>query len=205
MTNQTKWQILVGLLLIWGGVTLMEVLDETEQVDSVGQRYDLQSGSEALASISPLNLTLAKAFDNPRQRITLSQPRNIFTPLNFSPARTHAPKAKTPTKPKTIQPARPVRPTVVIPTGPSPLELATKRAQEQLRQFRFLGYLKKGGERQAFLTKGQAIYIVKQGATVDGNIQVSRIEPTTIVLSTEIVGASDPVKAEIPLTKEQQG
>ncbi len=201
MSNQAKWQLLVGLLLVWGAVTLMQVLDETEQSSSPGTALTVNASSEFWANPISSNMTLPKTFDNPREHIVLSQPRNIFSPLNFSPPRTKSPKSKR-VSPKTMQPQPQIQPQVVVPTGPSPLELATQRAQQQLRQFRFLGYLKKGGEQQAFLTKGQAIYIVKQGATVEGNILVSRIQPTIIVLSTQVVGASSPIKAEIPLTKE---
>ena len=89
-----------------------------------------------------------------------------------------------------------------VQTGPSAADLAAQRAREQLNQFRFLGYLTKGGESQAFLTNGQAIYIVKQGEMLEGQVQVNKIEPETIVLSTQIWETGNQVQATIPLTPE---
>ncbi|MGB0910178.1 MAG: hypothetical protein ACPGYT_07425 [Nitrospirales bacterium] len=200
MTNQTKVQVLVGLLLVWGGTVVFQYLEEAENPTSAPNQYNATT-EQPLSDIG--DLTLAKNFLHPRQRISLSTPRNIFNPLNLYPA-------KQPLRSKPVALAKPIiqpkiiQPTRLVPSGPSPVELATQRAQEQLRQFRFLGYLKKGGESQAFLTKGQSIYIVKQGATVEGKILVQRIDPTLIVLSTQVLESGDHVKAEIPLTKESQ-
>lgn len=84
-------------------------------------------------------------------------------------------------------------------------DLAGQRAREQLNQFRFLGYLTKGGESQAFLTNGQAIYIVKQGEMLEGRVQVNRIEPETVVLSTQVLETGSHVQATIPLTPDTNG
>ena len=202
MTKQTKIQLLIALLLIWGGTVVFQYLDEAENPSFSEANVD---SAKRLASTDPRFLVLTKSFDNPRQSVTLSTPRNIFSPFNLLPPKPPAPPTP-PSRQKKLSPppTTTIQPQVVVPPGPSPIELATQRAQEQLRQFRFLGYLKKGGESQAFLTKGQSIYIVKQGATVEGRILVNRIDPTLIVLSTQIQESGDVVQEEIPLTKDSQ-
>jgi hypothetical protein len=142
------------------------------------------------------DLSLDQSFPNSRQIVTFSQPRNIFAPLGL---RKVVAKQKTPIAP----PSQPtIAPPSPVPPGPSPSDLAAQRARQQLNQFRFLGYLTKGGESQAFLTNGQAIYIVKQGEMLEGQVQVNKIEPETIILSTQIRETGNQVQATIPLTPE---
>ena len=87
-------------------------------------------------------------------------------------------------------------------TGPSPNDLAAQQAKQQLKQYQFLGYLTKEGEQQIFLSNGQAIYIVKQGETLEGDIQVKAIEPTSVILSKHLKGSGETVEATLPLTKD---
>jgi len=202
MTNQSKILMLTALLLVWGGTVVFQFQEETENPDSPLNNLGSVNGQLKAAQDS---LALAKSFTNPRQRVKLATPRNIFTPFNLrrnqqisSSQNRKGPKKKNP-KPSNIEPQ------FLAPPGPSPEELASQRAQQQLSKFRFLGYLKKGGESQAFLTKGEAIYIVKQGETVEGRIVVNRIDPTLIILSTRVLESGNLVEAEIPLTKDTPG
>ena len=194
MTNQQKGLVLVGLLMAWGGLTAYQMSDFSEPNSS-----DLSSSMPQAHSTLPTvkALSLDQSFPNTRQLVTFSQPRNIFAPLGL---RKVVAKQKTPIHPTfALQPSHPPPP---VPPGPSASELAAQRARQQLNQFRFLGYLTKGGESQAFLTNGQAIYIVKQGEMLEGQVQVNKIEPETIILSTQVLETGNQVQATIPLTPE---
>ncbi|WNM57095.1 hypothetical protein [Candidatus Nitrospira allomarina] len=198
MTNQRKWLVLGGLLLAWGMVTIFQMWDSTPT-------DPLLSSATSGVPLPPIkDLELDPAFSNPRQTAKFSLPRNIFAPLGMSQV-AHQKKidnAPTPRPPKTApSPALPQPP----PPGPSMADLAGQRAREQLNQFRFLGYLTKGGESQAFLTNGQAIYIVKQGEMLEGRVQVNKIEPETVVLSTQVLETGSHVQATIPLTPDTSG
>jgi len=193
MTNQQKGMILIGLFLAWGGVTAYQISDLSE-LGSSENTPTMGNGQRSLPSIAALSLE--ESFPNTRQQVTFSQPRNIFSPPEL---RTRVAMPATTSPP----PSRPsVTPSVAPPPGPSPAELAAQRARQQLNQFRFLGYLTKGGESQAFLTNGQAIYIVKQGEMLEGQVQVNKIDPETIVLSTQVWETGNQVQATIPLTPE---
>jgi hypothetical protein len=196
MTNQQKGLVLVGLFVAWGGITAYQMSDFSESSVS-----DLSSTTPQTNSTLPSvkALSLDQSFPNFRQMVTFTQPRNIFAPIE---SRKVVAKHQTPVTPPPSQPT--VAPPSPIPPGPSPSDLAAQRAQQQLNQFRFLGYLTKGGESQAFLTNGQAIYIVKQGEMLEGQIQVNKIEPETIVLSTQIWETGNQVQATIPLTPKSQ-
>ena len=193
MTNQQKGLVLVGLFVAWGGLTVYQMSDFAESSSSDNFSTMPQANS-TLPSVK--DLSLDQTFPNPRQIVTFSQPRNIFAPLGL---RKVVAKQKTPITP----PSQPtIAPPSPVPPSPSPSDLAAQRARQQLNQFRFLGYLTKGGESQAFLTNGQAIYIVKQGEMMEGQVQVNKIEPETIILSTQILETGNQVQATIPLTPE---
>ena len=195
MTNQQKGLVLVGLFVAWGGLSVYQMSDSSES-SFTDNSSTLQKTNSRLPSVK--DLSLDQSFPNSRQIVTFSQPRNIFAPLGLRKvvAKQKTPITPTPSRP-TIAPSSPAP-----PPGPSPSDLAAQRARQQLNKFRFLGYLTKRGESQAFLTNGQAIYIVKQGEMMEGQVQVNKIEPETIVLSTQVLETGNQVQATIPLTPE---
>ncbi|GJL57873.1 MAG: hypothetical protein NPIRA03_07300 [Nitrospirales bacterium] len=199
MTNQRKWVMLGGLLLAWGMVTIFQLWDSAPT-------DPMLHSATSESPLPPLkDLKLDPDFSNPRQTVTFSLPRNIFAPLGMAQvARLETNKATTSRLPKAAPSPTPP-PSQPPPPGPSFADLAGQRAREQLNQFRFLGYLTKGGESQAFLTNGQAIYIVKQGEILDGRVQVHKIEPETVVLSTQVWETGSHVQATIPLTPDTSG
>lgn len=200
MTNQRKWFVVVGLFIAWGAMMAFQMSDST-QTDPLTLSATLET------SLPPLkDLELDNTFPNPRETAKFSTPRNIFAPLGMQhtldPQKTKVASTSRPTE-KT--PPVPPPPPLPPPSGPSAAELAAQRARQQLNQFRFLGYLTKGGESQAFLTNGQAIYIVKQGEMLEGRVQVNKIEPETVVLSTQIQETGNHIQATIPLTPDTRG
>jgi hypothetical protein len=196
MTNQRKWLMLGGLLLAWGGVTVFQMMDSS-------QTDPLLHSATSETSLPPIkDLELDTTFPNLRQTAKFSTPRNIFGAHGMQdiPDQQEKKTASTSTLLSEVISSPPPP-----PPGPSPAELAGQRAREQLNQFRFLGYLTKGGESQAFLTNGQAIYIAKQGEMLEGRVQVNRIEPETVVLSTQVWETGNRVQATIPLTPDTSG
>lgn len=200
MTKQNKGLLLLGLLTLWGSLMFIQFSEESPPTGFSVKPF-IPSSNQTQKTSQPSNL--AKILEPGRQTVSFSNPRNIFAPLTFNKP---APPPPTP-KAKTViaNPPQPVQKKPPPPPGPSPAELAAQRARQQLNQYRFLGYLKKGGESHAFLTNGKDIYIVKQGEIMEGRIHVSKIEPTTIVLSTQVKETGDQVEATIPLIKEQKG
>jgi len=195
MTNQQKGFVLIGLLLAWGSVTAYQMSEFSES----GSSHLATARPQAQSSLPSIkDLALEEAFPNARNIATFSQPRNIFAPRISRKMVAKQPVATLPSPRPIVAQPKPV------PPGPTAAELASQRARQQLNQFRFLGYLTKGGESQAFLTNGKAIYIVKQGEMLDGQVQVNKIEPETIILSTQIYETGSHIQATIPLTPESQ-
>ncbi|UCE62978.1 MAG: hypothetical protein JSU59_08865 [Nitrospirota bacterium] len=202
MTKQKKGLLLVGLLVLWGILMFTQFSGESPQP---GISFSPVGLSPQQAQTSEKSMDLAQVLEPGRQNVSFSNPRNIFAPLTFKKPAPPTPKRKpkpvvakkTKPKPKLKKPPP--------PPGPSPGELAAQKARQQLNAYRFLGYIKKGGKSQAFLTKGKDIYIVRQGEVMDGRIHVNRIDPTNIVLSTKVKETGDHIEATIPLTKEKKG
>ena len=199
MTNQQKGMFLVGLLLAWGGITAYQVFIDSESATS--SQSNITQPNVSLPTVQALALN--PSFPNARQLVAFSQPRNIFSPIGSKKTVAKRTRPKSPPPSRTTMAPSP-SPSPPPRASPSPEELAAQRARQQLNQFRFLGYLTKGGESQAFLTNGQAIYIVKQGEMLEGQVQVNKIEPENIVLSAEVWEAGSQVQATIPLTPETQ-
>ena len=200
MTKQKKGLLMVGLFLLWGILMFTQFSDDSPQTE-----FSLSPVGPSPQTVQPSSNRpdLAGALEPARQAVTFSDPRNIFAPLTFKKPAPPPPKRKP--KPVVANPpkSKPKKPPP--PPGPSPGELAAQRARQQLNTYQFLGYLKKGGESQAFLTNGKDIYIVRQGEIMDGRIHVNRIDPTNIVLSTKVKETGDHIEATIPLTKDKKG
>lgn len=176
-----------------------------------GEQEDLQYQTSTTPGVQPTGQAkrgsppVAFGFDKPLQTIALNTPRNIFAPLR-DPNQPKPQVAKRPPK-KKFQASKPPppRPAPVKKQQPatSPTNLAAQQqARQQLQKYQFLGYLTKEGEQQIFLSNGQAIYIVKQGETLEGDIQVKSIEPTSVVLSKHLKNIGETVEATLPLTKD---
>jgi len=200
MTKQKKGFLLGGLLVLWVLLMFTQFSEEPAQTG-----FSISPVEPSLQNVRPSSNSpdLAKVLEPARQNVSFSNPRNIFAPLTFKKPAPPPPKGKP--KPGLANSPKLKREKPPPPSGPSPGELAAERARQLLNKYRFLGYLKKGGESQAFLTNGKDIYIVRQGEIMEGRILVNRIDPTNIVLSTKVKETGDQIEATIPLTKEKKG
>lgn len=204
MTKREKGLLLGGLLLVLGTLMFVDRLEQEDEQFQTPDTLGAKSQSQATRGQGSQSSGMSRTLVN----IELNTPRNIFASLR-DPNQPKPKVAKLSPKPKTIAPSAPTPPTSkpvpprnTPPPPPSPNTLAIQQAQQQLKQFQFLGYLTKQGEQQVFLSNGQAIYIMKQGETLEGDIQVKSIEATTVVLSKHLKSIGETVEATLPLTKE---
>ena len=200
MTKQQQGLLLGGLVVLWGFLMFSQFSEDTPTIELLGSPI---SPSPQTGQTSSASTKLTDMLKPARQTVAFSNPRNIFAPLVFEKPKPPPPKRKP--KPVVAKPLKAIPKKPPPPSGPSPAELAAQQARQQLNKYQFLGYLKKGGESQAFLTNGKDIYIVRQGEIMDGRIHVNRIDPTNIVLSTKIKETGDEIEATIPLTKDKKG
>ena len=79
-------------------------------------------------------------------------------------------------------------------------EAALQQARELIAQYRFLGYLEEGDHHQAFLAKGQQLYVVRRGQTVDGRLRIKAVDHASIRLQ----DAGTKLETTILLSREGQ-
>ena len=82
--------------------------------------------------------------------------------------------------------AKVVEPPPVAPAGPppkTPEQIAEEAARDELRQIKLLGVVFREGKGQAFLVKGDQVYLVHTGGAVGERFRVEAIAPDGIQLS----------------------
>jgi len=144
--------------------------------------------------------------------------KNIFAPLGASTAvgDGESVASTVATRRSKRLPPAPPPPVVVaemlpVPSGPTPEELAEqaakqqeelrrKQVQEQMGQYRYLGYLTQQGVQKAFVGKGKDIYIIRQGDKLEGKFLVASINATTVKLREPVTS----LETSLDLKKETE-
>ena len=197
MSQREKTLLLLGVILIICSLVISEWLNPPQPTSP--SLHAGQSRNKPPFSQSGLTLNIPES----KRTVTLKNPRNIFAPLK-NPHMPKTVKAPPPqhVHPPSLQPSRPLPSTQ--PLGPSSAELAVRQAEQEMQQYKFLGYLTKEGVQQGFLSKGQEIYIVKQGEVFENDLEIKSIGSTEIVLSKHVKQAGSTVEITLPLTEDGQ-
>lgn len=101
--------------------------------------------------------------------------RNLFQPKLPPP----------PPQPKKVEAPAPPPPPPPVPEGPPPKtaeQLAEEAAQAELKQIRLVGVVFRGDKGQAFLVKGDQLYMVNAGGKVGERFLVEAIRADSIQL-----------------------
>ncbi|HXC61503.1 MAG TPA: hypothetical protein VNV63_02400 [Nitrospiria bacterium] len=114
--------------------------------------------------------------------------KNIFLPLYFEPPK---PPAPPPTIPHAPPPTLPPP-----PAPPTPEEIAAEQARKELSEFRYIGYLNRGGKEQAFLSKDKNLFIVKLGDVITGTYILKDANNSSAVIQE----TQTKVEMTVPLT-----
>ena len=214
MTNPTKWTLLGGLVLLWVAVVMFRVLAEPEP-----QRVPLKFVSgQVRAREEGGNIhempTMLRPVEAAADPAVFRTPQNIFAPLDLRTGEEEAAAAQVRLRAVKRKSGQVAAETTPAPTPPEQLaaqeaqrqvalsrqqkEQAIQQARQAMGQYRFLGYLTRNGVPQAFLGKGNDIYIVKTGETVEDKIQVTSIDATTVKLTEQTTST----ETSLPLVKE---
>jgi hypothetical protein len=161
--------------------------------DNAGLRVDLallmanrQSGDNSF--VAPKNIFRplkterepAAPLPSPKKR---EAPLQAPAPPAPEPSASESPTIPPPDPLGTAIPVVPAPPPVPVgPSGPTPEELARQAGRQELSQYRYLGYLVRGGRDEAFLSKGKDLHIVKAGETIDQHVLVKAIAPSGVTL-----------------------
>lgn len=146
-----------------------------------------QTGTSASSSTANApGLTVRKT---PRPQPPAAVARDLFVSVEaFRP------------KPPPPPPPPPAPPPPPPPPPPTSEELAAARARQELSQFRYIGYLNKGGGKdQAFLSRNGELMTVQRGETLQGRFFVKDVTPARVV----IVESATKIEASLSLSSGQ--
>ncbi|WP_162604867.1 type II secretion system protein PulP [Geomonas ferrireducens] len=108
--------------------------------------------------------------------------RNIFAPLFREAVKPGTLKLPPPPPPPQKLPPPPPPVATPVPPPPPPPPTQAQMDETELAKIVFLGFLKKGGERTVFLSKGGAIFVVKKGGQVGPKFRVADITDDAITI-----------------------
>lgn len=107
--------------------------------------------------------------------------RNIFSPIFREETKQAALKLPPPPPPVKLPPPLPPAPAPAPPPPPPP-PTQEQLDEAELSKIVFLGFLKKGGEKTVFLSKGGEIFLAKKGAQVGPKFQVTGLTDDAITI-----------------------
>jgi len=177
MTVRARWIALLSLLVIWVGIGVW-VLTQAPEPQHVpltfvsGQKAKPEASRGKSGSNLKIQLELLAA-SRQRTEKSFGKPKNIFSPVFPGQVGGPAPDFPGQAGVPTAQPP---------PPPPSPEELARQAGMQELSQYRYLGYLTRGGKDQAFLSRGKDLHIVTTGETIEQRVLVKAITPAGVTL-----------------------
>jgi hypothetical protein len=172
MTTRTRWIALLVLLGTWAGVGLWAFTESPEPQRAPlayvsGQKAKPEASRVKSGSGLKIQLPLLAA-NRQRTEKALGSPKNIFAPVFPGQGGFAAMSGAMPNPAPVVQ--------------LTPEELALQAGRQELAQFRYLGYLSRGGRDEAFLGKGNTLHIAKTGETIEQRILVKAISPSGVML-----------------------
>jgi hypothetical protein len=171
-----KVWLLTGLLLVWVGAVVYAWSIWPEE-----RHAPLKHGKGQPAAATAIRRTegapvggLADLVVRNNQLTARPQPPTTMARDLFVPVESFRPKPPAPS---------PRPPPAPPPPPPTPEELAAMKAKQELAQFRYMGYLDKGGGKdQAFLSRNGESLAAQQGETVQGHFYIKTISPAQVVI-----------------------
>lgn len=219
LTLRMKWVGLSGLVIVWSIMVYVNVI-AVPPPQEVPLTYKSGEAAPVTKQDNPADRWEVHSLQPPVRELPGTPAKNIFAATTLararsSPARAAAlqPKqqasaAATPVRASRVPAARP-------PPSPEELarqqealaaqaarqqeELQRQRLQQQMAQYRYLGYVNQNGIQKAFLGKGHDIHILRQGDTLDGQFVVVSMDATTVKI------AESASKREVVLTLTKEG
>ena len=203
MTKRTKRWLAISLCATWAALVILEVMNQPspERVPLKFKSGPVQDIAEKQThgSDSPFTVRLARAKTHELPHLPS---HNIFAPLD-----TPLPEATV----RQVKPPQSSSPAPIVaepPASPSEQEIAAQKATQQtemvrlaamreLGAFRFLGFLEQDGVVQAFLARGNELYVVANGDSVDGRYVVTVLDTSSVKIRATstgvetIIGKSD--------------
>jgi hypothetical protein len=214
MSSSLQRYVLLGLGGVWCVLILMHILTAEAPQEVPLTFVSGKPATKTRAAVGAPDPWQVKRVSTQAREMPDGPKRNIFAPLGGSTvvgATTIVAKRSKQATPalSPLQMVAVFAPTA--PPAPTPEELAEQAARqqkeltqqevrEQMRQYRYLGYLDQQGVQKAFVGKGTSIYIIRKGDKLDGKFLVASIDPATVKLRE----ATTSLETSIKLVKDSE-
>ena len=212
MRKRTKRWLAISLCATWAALVIFEVMNQPspERVPlkfKSGPAQDIAE-KQTHGSDSPFTVRLARAKTHELPHLPS---HNIFAPLDTPSPEATVRQVNKHTDSGQVKPPQSPSPAPIVaepPASPSEQEIAAQKATQQtemvrlavmreLGAFRFLGFLEQDGVVQAFLARGNELYVVANGDSVDGRYVVTVLDTSSVKIRATstgvetIIGKSD--------------
>jgi hypothetical protein len=203
MTKRTKGWLAIFLCATWAALVIFEAINQPspERVPLKFKSGPAQDIAEKHAheSDNPFTVRLARAKTHELPHLPS---HNIFASLDTPSPEGTVRQVNKHTVSGQLKPPQSPSPAPIVaePSAPpSEQEIADQRAIQQaemarveamreLGAFRFLGFLERNGVAQAFLARGNELYVVANGDSVDGRYLITVLDTSSVKIRATSTG-----------------
>jgi len=187
MKLSRPWLVLSALMSIWAGVAAWQFgAAEPQRVPLIHRTGQTGSHDVGRGKRGALHVRLDLLDENRERATAFADPKNIFAPLDAEGDKPKAFAVARSSKARKAAdaplPAAGPPPTPSAPPMPTEEELSIQRAQMELAQFRYLGYLNRQGREEAFLSRDRELLIVRVGELIGPQVRIKAVTPTGVTL-----------------------
>ena len=212
MTKRTKGLLAALLGATWAGLVIFEVMTQSApaRVPLTFKSGPAQgiTGKPTQGPDKPFTVRLARTKHHELPHLPS---HNIFAPIDTPLSESTIRQVKNYTVSGQEKPPQSATPAAIVAepaAPPSEQDIATRRSIQQaemarlesmreLGAFRFLGFLEQNGVAQAFLARGNELYVVANGDAVDGRYVITVLDTSSVRIRAmntgveTIIGKSD--------------
>ena len=204
MTKRAQGWLAIFLCATWAALVILQAMNQAspERVPLKFKSGPAQDIAEKYThgSDDPFTVRLARAKTHELPHLPS---HNIFAPLGIPSPEATVDQVKKHTVSGQVRLPQPLSPAPIVAepaAPPSEQEIAGQRAIQQaemgrleamreLGAFRFLGFLEQDGVAQAFLARGNELYVVSNGDAVDGRYVISILDTSSVKIRATSTGA----------------
>ncbi len=182
---------LIAVLLIYWGFTLFGGSEKKPAAAPGSPAAAKKAGAQKQAAVK-VDIDLLK-----RPREQYEAKRNIFTPVYTKPELP---------KPKPLLPGgkgagvgpgmKPLPPLPPPPPPKSPREIAMENAREEMKRIKVVGFLKRKGSLDVFMSLDNSNYIVKKGENITKQYFLDQVGKDSIMVSDRATGVQVTLAAD---------
>jgi hypothetical protein len=129
-----------------------------------------------------------------KKRPAYTAVRNIFSPVYVKPVLVKP--SQQPKGPQTVT-VTPLPPLPPPPPPKSPEQIAADNAREDIRKLKVLGFLKRKGKTNVFLSLGGESYTVPEGGNITKDYYLTELGPDYIVVTDKATGVTEKLKTQL--------